>query len=70
MIEAVFSSNAIQTILPFLIGGGAILLASRWRHLIPLAGYTVSLGIAIGFVFNVGEVYSYSDFYERRPLNE
>jgi len=65
LVEAVFSSNLVQLAATFASGAGLYVLCQRYRNIFNLVGYFLSLGIFFSFLFNVGEVYPYSDYYKR-----
>lgn len=65
LVEAVFSFNLVQLAATFASGAGLYVLCQRYRNIFNLVGYFLSLGIFFSFLFNVGEVYPYSDYYKR-----
>jgi len=59
------SSNAVQLAGTAAAGLLAYMAAARWPALLALLGYAAAALLAASFVLDVGEVYSYSDFYKR-----
>ena len=59
------SSNAVQLAGTAAAGLLAYMAAARWPALLALLGYAAAALLAVSFVLDVGEVYSYSDFYKR-----
>lgn len=64
-VETVFSSNLIQLIATFIGGAVLYLVCQRYQKIFKLIGYFFSFGIFFSFLFSVGEVYTYSDYYKR-----
>ena len=62
LIETVFSSNLVQLTATFATGAGLYLLCRYNKKIFILMAYILALGIFFGFLFNVGEVYSYSSY--------
>ncbi len=65
MLEQVVSSNAVQLMATAAMGGLSYLFVARWPVIIVLAGYMVAALLTVSFLFQVGEVYNYSDLYRR-----
>lgn len=65
LIETVFSSNLVRLCATFASGAGLYFLCHRYQKIVNLVGYLLSFGIFFSFLFNVGEVYAYSDYYKR-----
>lgn len=65
MTMALFESNIVQLGMTAGFGGVLFLLAQRVSWLVAAIGYILSAGIIFSALFNVGEVYIYSDYYRR-----
>lgn len=65
MLAQLASSNAVQLAATFVAGGLGYLLAVRWPAILAVAGFAAAALLAVSFVFDVGEVYSYSPLYKR-----
>ena len=63
-LERAFSSNLIQTFATFLLGFLLYLILQNQRVFSALA-LIFSLGIFLSFLFDIGEVYSYTYLYKR-----
>lgn len=59
------TSSTVQLVLATAAGGPIYLAAARWPALLALLGYAAAALLAVSFVLDVGEVYSYSDVYKR-----
>lgn len=65
-IETLLRSNLVQLVATFASGMGLYIIFLRYENIIfTLVGYLLSFGIFFSFLFNVGEVYPYGDFYKR-----
>lgn len=58
-------SSAVQSAAAAGAGLLAYLAVARWPALLALLGYATAALLAVSFVLDVGEVYSYSDVYKR-----
>jgi hypothetical protein len=65
VIEAIFNSNLFQMAITFLSGFVLYVLFRKYRCILDLAGYLLSFGIFFSFIFNIGEIYNYTDYYKR-----
>ena len=62
---ALFESNIVQLAMTAGFGSVLFLLAQRFSWLVAAIGYILSAGIILSALFDVGEVYIYSDYYRR-----
>jgi len=67
-IEYLLSSNLVQTFLTFTAGLVLYFVIQRFPALLIWTAFFVSGGIFLSFLFNIGEVYSYTLFYKRAFL--
>ena len=65
MIYSLLNSNIIQLGMTALFGAGLYLILSKFPVLIKFLIYLICCGIILSALFNIGEVYIYSDFYKR-----
>lgn len=65
LIDTVLNSNLVQMAATFACGAGFYVLVKRCRSVLSYVGYIITFGILFSFLFNIGEVYTYSDYYKR-----
>lgn len=64
LIEAI-SSNALRIVMAGIVGALLYFPSRRWPLIMALVGFAASFLIAFSFLFDAGEVYSYSAYYKR-----
>lgn len=64
-MQDLLNSNAIQTILVSASGAAAYFAHKYWPQMLPVVCGIASTLIVLSFLLDIGEVYSYSDYYKR-----